>query len=133
MFIFLELEQVHRIHQRALERHGGAAGLRDSGLVESAIASAANTFFYGNGDVWDVAAAYAFHLAEAQAFLDGNKRVGLAAAITFLDMNFPMPPASFESEMQCCDAMIAIARHEMTKADLAALFRRLFGGRNNGE
>lgn len=126
MFIFLELPHILRIHQRALEKHGGAQGIREPGLVESAIASAQNAFYYGDGDVWGVAAAYAFHLAEAQAFVDGNKRVGLAAAITFLAMNVPMPWASSQDEVECYEAMIAIAKHEMTKAELAALFRRLF-------
>jgi death-on-curing protein len=126
MFIFLELPHILRIHDRALARHGGAQGIREPGMVESAIASAQNAFHYGQGDVWDVAAAYAFHLAESQAFVDGNKRVGLASALIFLAMNVPMPSASAEDEMACYNAMIAIANHEMTKADLAALFRRMF-------
>jgi death on curing protein len=126
MFVFLELAQVHRIHQRGLDQHGGADGVRDHGLIESAMASAENTVYYGNGDVWDVAAAYAFHLAEAQAFLDGNKRVGLASAMVFLAMNVPMRATTPADEDACYDAMIAIASHAMSKADLAGLFRRLF-------
>lgn len=127
MFVFLELAQVHKIHQRGLARHGGADGVRDHGLIESALASAENTVYYGNGDVWDVAAAYAFHLAEAQAFLDGNKRVGLASAMVFLAMNVPMRATTPADEDACYDAMIAISSHALDKAGLAALFRRLFG------
>jgi death-on-curing protein len=63
MFLFLEIDQVHRIHQLGLQRHGGSDGVRDQGMIESAIASAKNAFLYGGGDVWDVAAAYAYHLA----------------------------------------------------------------------
>ena len=109
-------------------RHGGSPGIRDLGMIESAIASAANAWLYGGGDVWDVAAAYAFHLAEAQAYVDGNKRVGLASAITFLAMNTRMPASTLSDEEACYEAMIAIAKHELDKNGLAALFRRLFGG-----
>ena len=70
--IFLTLDEVFRIHARSLVEHGGSEGTRDPGLVESALASAKNIFYYAHGDVFDVAAGYAFHLAEAQAFVDGN-------------------------------------------------------------
>lgn len=128
MFHFLRLEEVLDLHEEALRRHGGSPGVRDSGLVESAIASAMNVFLYADGDVFDVAAAYAFHLAEAQAFLDGNKRVGVGAAVVFMVRNTPMRPWTAADQDLVYDAMIAIARHEMTKAGLAELFRRLFGG-----
>jgi death-on-curing protein len=71
---FLDLEVVLFLHRRSLELHGGLDGVRDPGAVESALASAKNTYFYGGGDNHDIAAAYAFHIAESQAFLDGNKR-----------------------------------------------------------
>jgi death on curing protein len=77
MFRFLEIREVEEIHRDSLNAYGGAPGTRDPGMVESAIASAANTAFYSSGDVFDVAATYAFHLAEAQAFVDGNKRTAL--------------------------------------------------------
>lgn len=110
-----------RIHALSLAEHGGTDGVRDSGLVDSAVASARNTFWYGHGDLFDVAASYAFHLAESQAFLDGNKRTGVAAALVFLACNgvYSQPP-----KWECYVAMISIAEKKMTKADLAALFRR---------
>ena len=67
---FLTLHEVYGIHARSLAEHGGSEGVRDSGLVESALASARNTFHYANGDLFDVAASYAFHLAESQAFIN---------------------------------------------------------------
>jgi death on curing protein len=85
--VFLTLDEVLRIHTRSLAEHGGSEGIRDRGLVESAVASAKNTIYYGNGDLFDVAASYAFHLAESQAFLDGNKRTAVAAAMVFLALN----------------------------------------------
>jgi hypothetical protein len=65
--IFLSLDEVLQIHSRSLAEHGGTEGTRDPGLVESALGSAKNTFYYGGGDLFDVAGSYAFHLAEAQA------------------------------------------------------------------
>jgi death on curing protein len=78
--IFLKLDEVLQIHARSLAKHGGSDGIREPGLVASALASAENTFHYGRGDVFDIAATYAFHLAEAQAFTDGNKRTAVVAA-----------------------------------------------------
>ena len=60
---FLTLSQVNRLHARALAEHGGQEGVREPGLVDSALASAKNTFWYAGGDLFDIAAAYAFHLA----------------------------------------------------------------------
>ena len=71
---FLQLKTVFWLHRRSLELHGGLDGVRDEGAIESALGSAKNAYFYGGGDAYDVAAAYAFHIAESQAFLDGNKR-----------------------------------------------------------
>ena len=85
--LFLTRGQIRRLHEAGLARFGGSAGVRDEGLIESALASAQKAFYYGGGDVFDVAAAYAFHLAEAQAFIDGNKRVGAGAALIFLELN----------------------------------------------
>ena len=85
--VFLTRSQIDRLHEISLKRHGGLAGIGSDGLIESALASAQNTFFYGPSDVFDVAAAYAFHVAEAQAFNDGNKRTAAAAALTFLELN----------------------------------------------
>jgi death-on-curing protein len=124
--MFLSLNQVHRLHAMGLEDHGGSPGIRDEGLIESALASAQNTYLYGGGDAFDVAASYAFHLAEAQAYLDGNKRVGIMAALTFLAMQGHRRDPSIEIQDQLYDAMIAIAKHELDKPGLASLLRRIF-------
>ena len=124
--MFLTLEQVHRLHAMGLEDHGGSAGVRDAGLIESALASAQNTFLYGGGDDFEVAAAYAFHLAEAQAYLDGNKRVGIMAALTFLAMQGYRREPDIAIQEQLYTAMIAIATHDLDKPGLAALLREIF-------
>ena len=110
-----------------LSRWGGSEGTRDSGLVDSALASAQNAQPYGGGDDFDVAAAYAFHISEAQAFIDGNKRTAAAAALTFLEVNgrYQRP-----DEEEFYRAMIAIAEKRMTKVELAAYLRRLGTGRS---
>ena len=115
---FLTLSQVNRLHARALAEHGGQEGVREPGLVDSALASAKNTFWYAGGDLFDIAAAYAFHPAESQAFVDGNKRVAAAAALVFLEINgarLLSAPDALER------AMIQIALRRLDKQGLAVL------------
>lgn len=122
--VFLSLEQVLRIHVRSLAEHGGSDGTRDPGLVESALASAQNTHYYAQPDLFEIAASYAFHLAEAQAFIDGNKRTAVASAMVFLAMNgvYARPP-----KWELYLAMMDVAEKRKTKTDLAAIFRKCAG------
>jgi len=76
--------------------------------------------------VFAVAAAYAFHIAQNQAFLDGNKRTAVAAALVFLAMNGHVAQHEAEERTSIYDALIAIAERRMDKPQLADLFRRLF-------
>ena len=80
---FLTREIVDAIHDEQVSLFGGLHGVRDENALESAIMAAQNVYFYGEGDVYEVAAAYAYHLAESQAYLDGNKRTGVQAAFGF--------------------------------------------------
>ena len=92
--------------------------MRDRGLVESALASAKNTFYYAHGDLFDVAA---FHIAQSQAFLDGNKRTAVVSALVFLALNgVYVQPAPWELYL----AMIDVAEKKKTKADIAEIFRK---------
>ncbi len=119
---FLTLAEVLHLHDQSLARFGGLAGIGDRGLLESALASAKNTFWYGSGGWFEIAAAYAFHIAEAQAFLDGNKRTAAAAAIAFLRLNgLPFPP----DDGSVYSAMIAVANKHLDKPGLAERLRRL--------
>ena len=74
------------LQTRMLEAYGGQAGVRDRGSIESAVGMPTQTFEgdFVHADLFEMAAAYAFHIAENQAFVDDNKRTGLAAALTFL-------------------------------------------------
>jgi death-on-curing protein len=119
---FLTLDQVEALHRLALQRHGGQDGVRDPAGLESAVMQPLNVWFYGQGDLFDVAAAYAFHLAQSQGFLDGNKRTGVAAALTFLEAHGVVVP---EATPELHAAMIGIAERRLGKPDLASLFRRL--------
>lgn len=103
---FLSLAEVNYLHRESLARFGGLEGVREPGLVESALASAENAFYYANGTLFDVAASYAFHLAESQALFDGNKRTAAAAALAFLRRN---GKAMIVDDGTLYDAMMAIA------------------------
>ena len=81
-----------------------------------------NTHLYGGGDKFDVAAAYAFHIAESQAFNDGNKRTGTSAAITFLHLN---GVRILEDDGTLYSALIDVAEKKQTKSDLANVLRKL--------
>jgi death-on-curing protein len=122
--VFLSVPQVAALHRFALELHGGQDGVRDSAAFESAVQQPRNVWFYAGGDLFEVAAAYAFHLAESQAFLDGNKRTGMAAALTFLRLNGKNLTRHTD---ELYAAMIAIAARRMGRPELAALLRRLCG------
>jgi len=121
---FLELEDVLELHERQIEAFGGTKGLRDQGLLESALAVPQATFGgqLVHDSIFAMAAAYAFHVAENQPFLDGNKRTGLGAALLFLRLNGlrVMDPGE-----ALYDAMIAIAERRLDKPGLAALLQRL--------
>jgi len=96
-------------------------GLRSEHALESAIAQPLNVYFYGNGDLYEIAAAYAFHIAESQAYFDGNKRTGVEAALDFLEINgidtAPLP------ELSAYDAMIRVANHQLDRVGLASFLR----------
>jgi death on curing protein len=121
---FLNLEDVLTLHEMQIERYGGATGMRDQGLLESAIGMPQASFggeFMHKG-LFEMAAAYAFHIAENQPFVDGNKRTALAAALVFLDWH---QIEIEEPNGELYTAMIQIAERKLDKAGLAQLFKRL--------
>ena len=118
---FLSVSFVEELHHESIAQFGGTLGLRDRASLEAAVGQPLNTFYYGRGDIFDIAAAYAFHIAQAQAFLDGNKRTAVAAAFAFLEEN-GTNTRTF-SNLRVYEAMIAIAEKRMTKSALAQLLR----------
>ena len=85
--VWVPLTAVIAIHDRQIARHGGAPGIRDRTLIESAIARPMNRAAYGETDLAILATAYAFGTAKAHAFVDGNKRTAFVTAVTFLRLN----------------------------------------------
>ena len=120
--VFLSREQVLRLHLESLRRHGGLDGLREPGLFDSALMQPEAAFHYGQGDLAAIAAAYAYHIAQSQPFIDGNKRTAIGAALTFLELN-GVDVALYEQTV-LYDAMIGIAEKRLDKAGLAEVFRR---------
>ena len=96
--VFLTRDQVDTIHRDQIEAWGGLHGIRSEDALESAIAQPMNVYFYGDGDLYEIAAAYAFHIAKSQANFDGNKRTAVEAALDFLEINgidtSPLPELS---------------------------------------
>lgn len=76
-----------RLHDRQIELHGGLAGTRDPGLLESAITRPVNAWSYGESDLFTLASLYAAGLIRNHPFLDGNKRIGFLSALLFLEAN----------------------------------------------
>lgn len=121
---FLTVDEVLVIHNEQIDAFGGLDGLRDAGLLESAVMMPQASFGgeYLHADLFEMAAAYAFHIAENQPFLDGNKRTALGAAMVFLgDNGFEFPA----DDLSLYDAMMAIANKRMDKYDLANLLKDL--------
>lgn len=120
---FMNLDDVLWLHRQEVCRTQHEVGLRDQGLLESAIAAAQNVYYYGPPcDLYDLAAAYAFHIAQNQPFIDGNKRAAFLCAMVFLEVNGA--PISSPSP-RLYDAMIAIAERTLDREGLAQVFRSL--------
>ena len=118
---WLSAAAVLAIHERLIAEHGGAAGLRDERLLESALASPLNHLAYADADLFGLAAAYASALTRNHPFHDGNKRVALTAAGVFLEMNGYRLIAS---ELDAAGATRALVERAMDEAAFAEWLRR---------
>jgi len=105
------------VHDEQLVEHGGCEGIRDAGLLASALARPRNIAAYGNPTVFELAAAYALGIIQNHPFVDGNKRTGFLAAYTFLALNgwrLIAPEASVVA------TVLAVASGEIDEAEFAA-------------
>jgi len=120
---FLGMNEVVAIHRDQIRRYGGSGGVRDIGLLESAVAMPAATFddAYLHTDLFEMAAAYLFHITGNHPFVDGNKRVGAVAAVVFLALNGYEVDAD-EGEFE--DIVMAVAEARIDKPSVAEFFRR---------
>ena len=120
---FLTLEEVADIHADQIERYGGSPGIRDAGLLQSALAMPGSGFgeHYLHADLFEMAAAYLFHLVQNHPFVDGNKRVGAAAALVFLELNRVEVNVANEALVK---TVLSVAQGKLGKAGVAEFFRR---------
>ena len=121
--VFLNLSEVLRIHRDQIERYGGHQGVRDLGLLQSAVAAPAAGFGgrFLHDDLFQMAAAYLFHITRNHPFVDGNKRTGIAAALVFLDLNGVDIDADEETLE---DMVVAVAEGKADEAEVAGFFRK---------
>ncbi|MGH2374185.1 MAG: type II toxin-antitoxin system death-on-curing family toxin [bacterium] len=121
--LFLGLDEVLEIHRDQIERYGGAAGVRDMRLLESALAMPmagyGNQYFHA--DTYEMAAAYLFHIVQNHPFVDGNKRTAAAAALVFLELNGMKVSVTNEALVR---AVIEVAEGRLQKSGVAVFLRK---------
>ncbi len=119
---FLTLENVLRIHEDQVSRYGGSKGVRDLGLLQSALAAPQSGFGeqYFHADLFEMAAAYLFHLAQNHPFMDGNKRTAAVAALAFLKLNGIRPKPGLWLE----EVALGTAEGRLAKPAIAEAFRK---------
>ena len=120
---FLSLGEVLEIHRDQINRYGGDPGIRDLGLLQSALAMPAAGFGgrYLHGDLYEMAAAYLFHIVQNHPFVDGNKRTGAVAALIFLALNDVIIVAE-EDDFE--RVVRAVAEGEAAKLTVSEFFRK---------
>jgi len=110
-------EVVLMLHEQSLAQFGGLAGVRDEGLLDSALGKPLNLFAYGKPSLFDLAASYAYGLVKNHPFIDGNKRTGFIVGVTFLELNGLRFGAS---EVDATVRTLALAAGEMSEPAYSA-------------
>ena len=121
--IFLSLGEVLEIHRDQVERYGGDLGIRDLGLLQSALAMPAAGFGgrYLHTDLFEMAAAYLFHITQNHPFVDGNKRTGAVASLVFLSLN-GIDIEADEEEFE--KTVLGVTEGKIDKAAVSEFFRK---------
>ena len=119
-WVWIDPSVIHAVHDEQLGEHGGAPGLRDAGLLESALARPMQLAAYGQPDAAALAASYGFGLAKNHPFIDGNKRTAFVAVELFLALNGWELNAS---DAECVMAMLQLAAGECTEEQFAQWVR----------
>jgi len=122
--IFLTLAEVIDIHSNQIELYGGQNGVRDFGLLQSALAQPEASFAgqWLHEDIFLMAAAYAFHICQNHPFFDGNKRTALAGALVFLELN---GISLDDPKSALLEAMLNIAKGSLSKKQFAQILKSL--------
>ncbi len=123
-WIWVTLAVAIAAHAEQLAEHGGGEGVRDIGLLESAMARPENLAQYGEPDLAELAAAYAFGIARNHPFVDGNKRTAAVVSETFLVLN---GGSLLASDAELVVAFLALAAGELSEEELTDWFRHHFG------
>ena len=120
--LFLTLDEILSLHEEQIRLFGGSHGVRDTGLIESAIGSAAATFGgeFLHASLFEMAAAYLYGICKNHPFVDGNKRTAAATALVFLDMNGVAIDAA---EEPFYDLVIGVAEGRVSKAEVAVFLQ----------
>lgn len=120
--LFLDLNQIIRLHRSLIEHYGGSEGIRDAGLMHSAIAMPQASFGgqFLHTDLFEMAAASLYHIVQNHPFIDGNKRTGAAATVIFLMMNGIDLTADEEGLIEIT---LAVAQGKADKKEVADFFR----------
>jgi death on curing protein len=119
-WIWVTVEVAMAAHAEQLAEHGGGEGVRDGGLLESAMARPRNLAAYGEPDAAELAAAYAFGIARNHPFVDGNKRTAAVVSETFLMLNGHRLGAG---DAELVVAFLALAAGELSEEEMADWFR----------
>lgn len=119
-FLFLRKQEILDLHSRLIEEFGGLRGLRDEAALESALNAPENLEHYEVADLATCAAAYAYHLSQAHAFVDGNKRAAAAASEIFIELNGSRLTATNE---QIVRVFVEIAAGALSRQDVARFFQ----------
>jgi len=122
--LFLTLAEVVDIHCNQIKLYGGLPGIRDINLLSSAIAMPHASFHgeYLHNDIYEMAAAYAFHIGKNHPFIDGNKRTALVSALVFLELN---GISISDSQGKLYDAMLDLSTGKLNKSEFASILRKL--------
>ena len=120
-WVWIERSVILAAHDEQLAEHGGSAGIRDEGLLDSALARPLNRAAYGKPDAAELAAAYAYGLATNHPFVDGNKRIAFIALELFLALN---EHKLVIDDANCAMCLLAVAAGAMKEAALAEWIRR---------
>ncbi len=121
--LFLTFDEVVEIHTDQIHRYGGTLGIRDHGLLDSALHMPEAGFGeeYLHSDLFEMAAAYLFHIVQNHPFIDGNKRVGTTTALVFLEMNGITTKIS---NTLLVNTVLEVAHGKKGKAGVADIFRK---------
>ena len=121
--LFLTFVDVFEIHREMIAQYGGSDGIRDKGLLESAVATPQASFGgdYVHSNIFEMAAAYLFHIVKNHPFIDGNKRAGAMAAFVFLKLN-KLTLVADENQFE--RVVLSVAENKIEKREIAEFFKK---------